>query len=172
MPVSAEPVILLPSTVPLKVRVSGIGLVIATFHETSFPFSVPSAMSVVSPSACCVPVSVLPAVERVSVLRRSPMGVCIVKFQVPSADMARSFRGIWDFTIASGGATKHLSMSHQRSSLHRNDPVLLDREREPSVFERDRLLAEHFAPPAFQGRDVRVIAGSDLLEVVDGRDHL
>ena len=44
-------------------------------------------MSVVLPSASCLPVSVPPAVESVSVERRSPMGVCIVRFQVPSAAM-------------------------------------------------------------------------------------
>ena len=42
--------------------------------------------------------------------------------------------------------------------LHRDHPVLLDREREPAVLERDRLLAEHLAPPAFQRRHVGVVA--------------
>ena len=45
---SVRPVRVLPSTVPLKVRVNGIGLVIATFHDT-FVHRSPcrSAMSVV-----------------------------------------------------------------------------------------------------------------------------
>ena len=67
MPVSALPLSELPSTVPLKVSVSGIGLVIDTFHETSLPLTVPSAISVTLPSASCVPVSVPSAVESVSV---------------------------------------------------------------------------------------------------------
>jgi len=45
MPVSAVPLIASPSTLPLKVRVSGIGLVTDTFHDTSLPFTAPSAMS-------------------------------------------------------------------------------------------------------------------------------
>src|SRR5437660_5805016 len=61
MPVSAVPLIASPSTLPLKVKVSGIGLVTDTFHETVLPFTEPSAMSVVLPSASCVPVSTPPA---------------------------------------------------------------------------------------------------------------
>ena len=67
MPVSAVPLMESPSTVPLKVRVSGIGLVIDTCQDTSLPLTVPAAMSVVFPSASCFPVSVPPEVESVSV---------------------------------------------------------------------------------------------------------
>jgi hypothetical protein len=49
----------------LNVKVSGIGLVIDTCQDTSLPLTVPSAMSVVLPSASCLPVSVAPEVESV-----------------------------------------------------------------------------------------------------------
>ena len=64
--------------------VSGIGLVIETFQATSSPLMVPSKISVELPSAPCVPVSVPPALYRVSVALRSPIGVLMVIFQFPS----------------------------------------------------------------------------------------
>src|SRR5689334_21685981 len=70
-----------------------------------------------------------------------------------------------------------ISLFLQRSAL---DPVALDadyaaaldREREAPMLERQRGLAEQLAAPAMQGGDVGLIVGRDLLEVVDGRDHL
>src|SRR5690242_10147547 len=91
MPVSAVPFSVSPATVPLNVKVSGIGFVIDTFQDRSLPLTVPSAISVVLPSASCVPVSVPPEVESVSFERRSPIGVFMVRFHVPSAAMARPF---------------------------------------------------------------------------------
>src|SRR5258708_29613457 len=56
--------------------------------------------------------------------------------------------------------------------LDRHHAALLDRERQPALLKRERLLAEKVAPPAVQGRHVgRVVAG-DAVEIVDGGDHL
>ena len=49
---------------------------------------------------------------------------------------------------------------------------LLDRERQLAVLERERLLAEQFAPPAVQRRHVGIVVGGDAVEIVDGGDHL
>src|ERR1700678_4064396 len=53
-----------------------------------------------------------------------------------------------------------------------DNPALVDRERQPAVFQRQRRLAEQLAAPAVQGADVGMIVGRDLLEIVDGRDDL
>src|SRR6201987_6479559 len=88
------PEIVLPSTVPLNSSVIDIGSMMLSFQETAFPLTVPSKMSVLLPSALCVPCSALPAVVTASVALRSPIGVCIVRFQVPSAAMAHSSKGV------------------------------------------------------------------------------
>ncbi|GCC44600.1 hypothetical protein chiPu_0028395, partial [Chiloscyllium punctatum] len=56
--------------------------------------------------------------------------------------------------------------------VHPHHAALVDRERELAVLELECRLAEQFAPPAMQGADLGLIAGRDLLEVVDGGDHL
>ena len=55
-----------------------------TFQATSPPFTVPSKISAVLPSAPCVPVSAAPPLLRFSVALRSPIGVLMVRFQFPS----------------------------------------------------------------------------------------
>src|SRR6201999_3604414 len=82
MPISPE--MLSPETLPVNSSVSGIGLVMETFQATSSPLALPSKISAELPSAPCVPVSVPPASFRVSVALRSPIGVLIVIFQLPS----------------------------------------------------------------------------------------
>src|ERR1700757_229608 len=82
MPISPE--MLSPATLPVKASVSGIGLVMETFQATSSPLMVPSKISVELPSAPCVPVSEPPALFRLSVALRSPIGVVITRFQFPS----------------------------------------------------------------------------------------
>src|SRR5215210_4560232 len=79
-----------PETLPVKASVSGIGLVIDTFQETSSPLAVPSNISVDWSSAPCVPVSVPPVFFSVSVALRSPIGVLMVIFQFPSTAISRS----------------------------------------------------------------------------------
>ena len=51
-------------------------------------------------------------------------------------------------------------------------PAALDRERQPAVLERQRGFAEQLAAPAMQRGHVGLVVGRDLLEIVDGRDHL
>src|SRR5262249_46977518 len=82
MPISPE--MASPATVPLNSSVSGIGLVMETFHATSLPVTLPSKISTELPSAPCVPESVPPALFRFSVALRSPIGVVMVRFQFPS----------------------------------------------------------------------------------------
>src|ERR1700722_10344503 len=82
MPISPE--MASPETLPVNSSVSGIGLVMETFQATSSPLVVPSKMSAELPSAPCVPVSVPPALLRLSVALRSPIGVLMVMFQFPS----------------------------------------------------------------------------------------
>ena len=82
MPISPD--MLSPDTKPAKASVSGIGLVIDTFQDTSSPLAAPSKISVDWPSAPCVPVSVPPEFFSVSVALRSPIGVLMVMFQFPS----------------------------------------------------------------------------------------
>src|SRR5207248_7675244 len=53
-----------------------------------------------------------------------------------------------------------------------DDPAPLDRKREFALLERQRGLAEQFAAPAAQRGDVGIVVRRDLLEIVDGRDHL
>ncbi len=62
MPISPE--MLSPATLPVNSRVSGIGLVIEIFQETSSPFTVPSKISPELPSAAWVPVSVSRSLRR------------------------------------------------------------------------------------------------------------
>src|SRR5947209_17166891 len=82
MPISPE--MASPATLPVKAKVSGIGLVIEIFQATSSPLTVPSKISPLLPSADCVPVSVLPALFSASSALRSPIGVLMVIFQFPS----------------------------------------------------------------------------------------
>src|SRR5262249_11846052 len=89
MPISPE--MASPAILPLNSSVSGIGLVIDTFQATSSPLTVPSKISVELPSAPCVPVSVPPALFRLSVALRSPIGVVITRFQLPSTAIYFSF---------------------------------------------------------------------------------
>src|SRR5204862_2247027 len=83
-PMPISPDMLSPETFPMNSRVNGIGLVIETFQLTASPLMAPSKISVELPSAPCVPVSVPPELNRVSVALRSPIGVLMVMFQFPS----------------------------------------------------------------------------------------
>src|SRR3954464_12465461 len=139
MPVSAAPVRVFPLPGPVDGRVGGIGLVIGTCHDKSFPLTVPPLMSVVFPSASCVPVSVPPDVESVSLLRRSPIGVFIVRFLVPSADMTRSFLKSQNLTSREPGATEFLWC--RGLSLDCHPAMLRDRKGELTVLQRQCLLA-------------------------------
>src|SRR4051794_6115019 len=89
-PMPISPAMASPETLPVKASVSGIGLVIDTFQETSSPLAVPSKISVDWPSAPCVPVSVPPVFLIVSVALRSPIGVLMVILQFPSTAIFRS----------------------------------------------------------------------------------
>src|SRR5215471_21309535 len=51
-------------------------------------------------------------------------------------------------------------------------PAALNRKCELPALQRKRSFAEQFAPPAVQRRDVGVIISRDVLEVIDGGDHL
>src|SRR5258705_4859087 len=123
MPISPE--MLSPATLPVKAKVSGIGLVIETFQATSSPLAVPSKISVELPSAPCVPVSTPPAFLRLSVALRSPIGVLIVMFQFPSTaislvssrDNSQNRNGfeIWG---GSGGGIAHLT---RKPNPHRRE---------------------------------------------------
>src|SRR5579863_1621034 len=88
MPISPE--MLSPETLPVKSSVSGIGLVMETFQATSSPLTLPSKISVELPSAACVPVSAPPALFRLNVASRSPIGVLMVMFQFPSTAILTS----------------------------------------------------------------------------------
>src|SRR6187397_2379418 len=83
-PMPISPDMLSPETFPMNSSVNGIGLVIETFQLTASPLMAPSKISVEFPSAPCVPVSVSPEANRVSVALRSPIGVLMVRFQFPS----------------------------------------------------------------------------------------
>ena len=52
------------------------------------------------------------------------------------------------------------------------DFSFVDGEREPTLLERERLLAEQLAAPALERGDVGIVVGGDAVEVVDGGDHL
>src|SRR5215471_4858116 len=56
--------------------------------------------------------------------------------------------------------------------LHCHHTAFLDREREESVLERERLVAEQLAPPAGERRHIGCIVGGDAVEVVDRGNHL
>src|SRR5579859_7507072 len=83
-PTPISPEMASPAMVPLNSSVSGIGSVMDIFQATSLPLTVPSKISVELPSAPYVPVSVAPALFRLSVALRSPIGVVMVRFQFPS----------------------------------------------------------------------------------------
>src|SRR5216684_4561117 len=89
-PIPISPVMLSPEILPVNSSVSGIGLVMETFQATSSPLAVPSKISVELPSAPSVPVSTPPALFRLNVSLRSPIGVVMVMFQFPSTAIARS----------------------------------------------------------------------------------
>ena len=55
--------------------------------------------------------------------------------------------------------------------LERDHPPSLDREREPALLERQRMLAEQFAPPTLHCGHVGLVVGGDAVEFVDGGDH-
>ena len=57
-------------------------------------------------------------------------------------------------------------------AIHRHHAAFFDRQRQPAVLQRERGLAEQFAPPAMQRADVGIVVGGDPFEVVDGGDHL
>src|SRR5262249_40000516 len=57
-------------------------------------------------------------------------------------------------------------------ALHPHHAAFLDCERQPSLLERERLVAEQLAPPAGWRRHVGLVVGGDAVEVVDGGDHL
>src|SRR5499433_1237279 len=59
-----------------------------------------------------------------------------------------------------------------RPPLDRHHLAILHRERQPAVLERERLVAKKLAPPAVQGRHIGIVVVGDLLELVDGGDHL
>src|SRR5438309_11947991 len=58
------------------------------------------------------------------------------------------------------------------AAIDSNDAPSFDRKREPAMLERQRGLAEQFTAPAAQRGDVGIVVRRDLLEIVDGRDHL
>jgi hypothetical protein len=77
-----------PAIKPLTCSVNGIGLVMDVLKLTLFPLSLPSKISVaLPPSPITVPVRVSPAAFKVTVNLRSPRGVCMDTFQVPSVDI-------------------------------------------------------------------------------------
>src|SRR5260370_2765657 len=84
------PDILSPSTAPVNCSVNGIGLVIDIFQDTSLPLTVPSKMSVVLPSPDCLPASVPPCEVATRAAPRSPICLCIAKFQVPTTALSQS----------------------------------------------------------------------------------
>src|ERR1700759_1182936 len=87
-PMPISPAMVSPETFPVNSSVSGIGLVMDTFQDRSSPLAVPSKISAELPSAPCVPVKVPPVGFRFSVAWRSPIGVDIVMFQLPSTAIA------------------------------------------------------------------------------------
>src|ERR1700675_589677 len=89
-PMPISPDMLSPATLPVKASVSGIGLVMEIFQETSSPATVPSKISPELPSAPCVPVNAPPALVTLSVALRSPIGVLMVIFQFPSTAISVS----------------------------------------------------------------------------------
>ena len=96
MPISPE--MLSPATLPVKAKVSGIGLVMDTFQATSSPLTVPSKISVELPSAPCVPVNEPPRV-RIEAVR--------------SVDMASS--NAWAEFAALFRTTKSAYLDHERA---------------------------------------------------------
>src|SRR5260370_36641024 len=89
-PMPISPDMLSPETLPVKASVSGIGLVMEIFQATSSPATVPSKISPELPSAPCVPVSAPPELFKLTVALRSPIGVDMVMFQVPSTAISSS----------------------------------------------------------------------------------
>src|SRR5262252_9816843 len=55
-------------------------------------------------------------------------------------------------------------------ALHRHHAAFLDCERQPSLLERERLVAEQLAPPAGERRHIGLVVGGNAVEVVDGGD--
>src|SRR5882724_6020304 len=89
-PMPISPDMLSPATLPVNSSVSGIGLVMELFQPTLSPFTVPSKISPELPSAPSVPVSVPPALVTFSVALRSPIGVVMTIFQLPSTAISVS----------------------------------------------------------------------------------
>ena len=58
------------------------------------------------------------------------------------------------------------------SPVDPDDAAFFDRERQPAVFQRQSGFAEQFAAPAMERGDVGLVVGGDLVEIVDGGDHL
>ncbi len=85
MPSLTEPFNVSPSTVPENSSVIGIGRLIEAFQLTALPLTLPSSMGLPSPEpALCVPVRLAPEAAMTSVLSCEPIGVLMVRFQVPS----------------------------------------------------------------------------------------
>src|SRR5579883_3141187 len=72
-----------------------------------------------------------------------------------------------------GGSTAWRACGSAASAaLDADHTAALDGERELAAFERQRGFAEQLAPPALQRGDLGLVVGGDLLEIVDGGDHL
>src|SRR5262249_25076777 len=71
-------------------KVSGNGLVIEIFHDTSLPETLPSKISAEPWSPLDLPVSLSPEDCRLTEILRSPIGVFSTTFQLPSADISFS----------------------------------------------------------------------------------
>src|SRR5262245_49740816 len=81
-----------------------MGLVMDVLKLTLLPLSLPSKISVeLPPSPTTLPVSTSPSAFKVTVILRSPRGVCMDTFQVPSVDI------------------RHSSELHQRLKLRAGD---------------------------------------------------
>jgi hypothetical protein len=64
------------------------------------------------------------------------------------------------------GAAKAISIDY--AVMEKTARAALDGKRQPPMLERERRFAEHFPTPAVQGRNIGIVVGRDLLEIVDG----
>ena len=53
-----------------------------------------------------------------------------------------------------------------------DDAAAINGEAELAVLEVERLVSEHFTPPALHRGDVGAVIGRDGFEIIDGRNHL
>src|SRR5580692_1484021 len=79
-----------PSTVPVKSRVSGMGLVILADQVRVLPSTLPFSRGPEPCAACWVPLSALPSVLMSSVAFCAPRGELITMSHLPSAAMTVS----------------------------------------------------------------------------------